>query len=83
MRSSLLAEWLAGCISKPVIRKAVLSSLIVGTILVAINHGDALLHGQIDGMRLFRIVLTMIVPYEVSTVSSVSTIINIRRGGLG
>lgn len=77
----LLSEWLTGCVSRPVVRKAVLSSLIVGTVLVAINHGDALISGQIDGMRIFKIVLTMIVPYLVSTVSSVSTMIAIRRRG--
>ena len=77
----LLAEWLAGMISRPVVRRALLSSLIVGTVLVAINHGEALLKGQIDGVRVFKIVLTMFVPYVVSTVSSVSTILGIRHGG--
>jgi len=75
----ILSEWLANCVSRPVVRKAVLSSLVVGTVLVAINHGDALLSRQIDGLRIFRIVLTLIVPYVVSTVSSVSTIIGMRR----
>jgi hypothetical protein len=77
------SEWLACCISKPVIRRALLSALIVGSILVAINHGEALYHGQIDGIRLLRICLTVIVPYVVSTVSSVSTIISIRHGKFG
>ncbi len=77
------AEWLAGCFSKPVIRKALLSALIVGSILVAINHGDTIVSGQVDGTRILRIILTMIVPYVVSTVSSVSTMIEINRGRLG
>ena len=74
------SEWLACCVSKPVIRRAILSALIVGSILVVINHSDALLRGRIDGIRLFRICLTVVVPYIVSTVSSVSTIISMRHG---
>ena len=79
----MLAEWLDACTSKSVVRRAVFSGLVVGTLLVAINHGDALLNGEIDAMRLFRIALTMIVPYVVSTVSSVSTMIGMRHGDLG
>jgi hypothetical protein len=44
----------------------------VGTVLTAINHGDALLRGQLDAVRLFRIGLTVVVPYCVSTASSVA-----------
>ncbi|HUF39367.1 MAG TPA: nitrate/nitrite transporter NrtS [Anaerolineales bacterium] len=77
----MLTEWLACCVSKPVVRRALLSGLIVGTILVAINHGDALVQGQVDPPRMFKIILTVIVPYLVSTVSSASTIVGMRRGG--
>jgi hypothetical protein len=75
----MVAEWLACCFLKPVIRRALLSALIVGSILVLINHGDAVLRGQIDGIRLFRIFLTVIVPYVVSTVSSASTMMSVRQ----
>jgi hypothetical protein len=78
----MASEWLAYCVSKPVVRRALLSALIVGSILVLINHSDALLNKQIDGIRLFRICLTLIVPYVVSTVSSVSTILSVRHNGL-
>jgi hypothetical protein len=40
--------WISLCVSKPVVRRSALTALIVGCILVAINHGDALLHGQVD-----------------------------------
>lgn len=66
-------------LSKPVVRRASYSALIVGTILILINHGAALLHGQLSAARLFQIMLTMLVPYIVSTVSSVITI---REAGL-
>jgi hypothetical protein len=75
----MVSEWLSCCLSKPVIRRALLSAMIVGSILIAINHGDAIYHKQVDGIRLFRICLTVVVPYVVSTVSSVSTMISMRR----
>lgn len=46
-------------------------AVVVGTVLVAINHGDALLRGELDGLRLLRMGLTVMVPYVVSTLSSV------------
>jgi hypothetical protein len=49
---------------------------VVGPILIAINHGDALARGDVDWERAGRIALTLIVPYAVSTTSSVAA----RRG---
>lgn len=69
-----MTEFLAICITRPVVKRALVSALIVGTILTIINHSDALLRGDMDGLRLFRIALTIIVPYVVSTVSSTITI---------
>ena len=45
----------------------------VGTLLVAINHGQAIIAGQITQEKIFQMFLTMIVPYIVSTASSVAT----------
>jgi hypothetical protein len=56
-----------------------MTSAIVGTILMAINHGPAILAGDITGERLLQILLTFLVPYTVSTVSSVATRHEIRR----
>ena len=47
---------------------------------IIINHGDALLHGQVDGDRLFKMILTFTVPYGVSTFSSVSAILRWQTG---
>ena len=68
--------FLALCFSKRIIKRASVTALVVGTILIAINHGDALMNGQVDANRLFKIVITIFVPYIVSTVSSVSTILS-------
>jgi len=74
-------EWLSLCFSKSVMRRAFYTSLVVGIVLIAINHGDAILRKQMDSVRLFRMCLTVLVPYIVSTVSSVSTVLSMRNGG--
>jgi len=75
-----MKDFLSLCFTKPVIKRATYTALIVGTILIAINHGDALLRGQVDATRLFKIILTVFVPYIVSTTSSVSAILNMKNG---
>jgi hypothetical protein len=76
-----MKEWFRLAWSASVRRRALQVAAIVGTILLAINHGDAILHGEITPVRLMRMVLTMIVPYLVSTVSSVGAIRELRRAG--
>lgn len=66
--------WLQTALSPTVLRRALVTSLLVGTVLMLINHGDALLAGSVDGARLFRIGLTYLVPYLVSTTSSVAAL---------
>lgn len=55
-------------------------AVVVGAILITINHGDALMRGDVDSMRLFRMGLTVLAPYTVSTWSSVSAIRGIQSG---
>ena len=57
-----------------VVRRALRIALVVGTLLVAINHGAALLSGQLDLTRLMQIGLTYLVPYGVSTYASVQAL---------
>jgi hypothetical protein len=54
-----------------VMKRALRYAIIVGTILVSINHGDAILRGDLSTGRLLRMMLTCMVPYCVSTASSV------------
>jgi len=49
-------------------------AVVVGAILIGINHGDAILRGDVSTTRLFKIALTVVVPYMVSTLSSVGAI---------
>jgi len=60
-------------LSGPVIRRALKYAVVVGAILISINHGEAILHGRVGIERLFQMGLTIVVPYMVSTLSSVET----------
>jgi hypothetical protein len=48
--------------------------MVVGSLLVVINHGDALITLDIDVEALIQIFLTYLVPYAVSTYASVEAI---------
>jgi hypothetical protein len=50
-----------------------ITAVIVGFVLIAINHGSAIISGQITRARVFQMCLTVLVPYVVSTASSVAT----------
>ena len=67
-------SWFEVATSRPVVRRASIYFVVVGSVLIAINHGDALVRGDVDGVRLFKMILTPLVPYVVSTLSSVSAI---------
>ena len=70
---SSFANWLHLAAHPATVRRAFITALIVGTLLIAINHGPAILHGEVTRARLVQMCLTVLVPYTVSTVSSVST----------
>ena len=57
---------------RPLLRKALATSLVVGTILTAINQGDALITGPPTLAMLWKIPLTYFVPYAVSTYSALA-----------
>jgi hypothetical protein len=62
---------LAVAFERRVVRRALAFAVVVGSVLIAINHGDALFAGDIDGTRWLKMGLTLLVPYVVSTWSSV------------
>ncbi|GAA6208056.1 hypothetical protein NBRC116601_13490 [Cognatishimia sp. WU-CL00825] len=51
--------------------RAVRVASVVGVVLAFLNHGDRLLSGHIDLATYLKIALTFLVPYCVSTYSSV------------
>ena len=57
-------------VSPGVVARAIQVALVVGCILVAINHGDDLLAGSFDSGRVVKILLAFFVPYCVSVYSA-------------
>ena len=57
--------------SKGVVSRALKVSLLVGTVLALINHGDKILSISLTPQDMFKITLTYFVPYCVSTWSAV------------
>ena len=74
MAATTSPGFLALARSGPVVRRALLYALVVGAVLIAINHGDALLTGQVTAERWWKMGLTVLVPYTVSTLSSVGAL---------
>ena len=76
-----MKRWLELATTRPVVVRALKFAVIVGAILIGINHGDAILGGEIDASRMAKMVLTVFVPYAVSTGSSVAAILEREDAG--
>jgi hypothetical protein len=66
-----MKEWLRLASSPSVVKRALGYAIVVGLILITINHGDAILRGELSRTRILKMALTVLVPYIVSTLSSV------------
>jgi hypothetical protein len=55
---------------RPVARRALRVALVVGTVLFLINQVDIVLSGDLTPLVAFKIGLTYLVPYSVSTYSA-------------
>jgi len=64
-------QWCALALTPSVVRRGLAYAVIVGAVLIVINHGDAILRGEVSAGRAWRMALTVMVPYVVSTLSSV------------
>jgi len=67
-------DFLTLALSAPVFYSALKVSLLVGTVLALINHGDKLASMSFSYADLLKIALTYLVPYCVSTWSAVKGI---------
>lgn len=72
-------SWLALALRPDVVRRALTTALVVGVVLIGINHGDAVLRGDVSVERALKMLLTLFVPYGVSTYSSVGALRAIDR----
>ncbi|NNL86449.1 MAG: nitrate/nitrite transporter NrtS [Myxococcales bacterium] len=69
-----MGEFLELALRRDVVRRALRIAALVGTLLIAINHGDRILGGRVETGDLLKMFLTIFVPYGVSTVSSVAAL---------
>jgi hypothetical protein len=69
-----MKEILRLALQRSVVRRALKYAFVVGLVLITINHGDAILKGQVGADRIFKMALTVMVPYIVSTLSSVGAL---------
>lgn len=65
-------SWIRLACSRVVVIRALKYALVVGAILIAINHGDVILSGDVSAAQVSKMILTVFVPYAVSTSSSVA-----------
>jgi hypothetical protein len=72
MKPSVIA-WIRSAAHPGTVRRALMTAVIVGFVLIGVNHGPAIISGQVTRARIIQMCLTLIVPYVVSTVSSVAT----------
>lgn len=78
-RPQTLREWCALVGRRTVVLRGLKFAVVVGAILIAINHGDTLLRGELDSVSYAKMAMTVVVPYVVSVFSSVGAIIE--QGG--
>ena len=72
-------EWLRLAVRPSVMRRAVKFACVVGLILITINHGYAIVRGEVTAGRILQMGLTVLVPYTVSTLSSVGAMREMAR----
>lgn len=70
-----MKEWLSIAMRRECVVRGLKVGVIVGTILTAINYGDLILNGKIDPSAYWKIPLTYLVPFCVSTYAAVETIL--------
>jgi hypothetical protein len=78
----MIREWLNIARQRPIVMRGLKYGILVGSILIVINHGNALVDGTVGMTRLIQMMLTMLVPYCVSTASSVGAVLDQRAGAV-
>lgn len=54
------------------LRRSLIASVVVGTVLTALNQGDAIVSGQLTAALAWKIPLTYCVPFLVATYGALS-----------
>ena len=76
VRPRTLMEWCELACRGSVVRRGLKFAVVVGSILIAINHGDAILSGELTRANYLKMALTVVVPYVVSVLSSVGAMVH-------
>ena len=66
--------WFQIALQRNIVLRAFKLALIVGSILMLINHGDVMLNNELSQKGFIKIIVTYFVPYCVSTYSSTEAI---------
>lgn len=74
-RPATLMEWCRLACQPSVVRRGLKFAVVVGAILIAINHSDAIIRGELQTSNYLKMGLTVIVPYVVSVLSSVGAML--------
>lgn len=69
-----LAKWLRVARQPAVLKRSAIVCFLVGSILVAVNLGPQLIAGAFSPTLLVQVVLTYLVPFVVSTATSVAAL---------
>ena len=70
----MIINWIRLALSGSVRWRAIKVAALVGPVLIGINQGDVILQGGLNGVTLLKMGLTFMVPYCVSTFSSVEAL---------
>ena len=76
-----MSTWWQLATRRDVVGRAGRTAALIGSMLIIINHGDALIALDLDINRLLKMILTVCVPYCVSTYSSVGALRGEMRDG--
>jgi hypothetical protein len=74
-----MRDWFVLALTPSVMKRSLKYAVVVGLLLIAINHSDAILNHTITFSRALRMGFTVLVPYAVSTFSSVGTLLDQKR----
>ncbi|MGW8265973.1 MAG: nitrate/nitrite transporter NrtS [Longimicrobiales bacterium] len=74
-RPTTLAEWGRLACQPSVAKRGLKFAVVVGAVLIAINHSDAIIRGELQPSNYLKMGLTVVVPYVVSVLSSVGAML--------
>lgn len=74
------ANLLRAAIARPILARSLRASVVVGTVLTALNQGDLLLQGTFPAALWWKVPLTYLVPFLVATYGAVGSRLESPKG---